>query len=167
MFPDKKEYNPYRVTYKTFSNALIYERIFIMFIDDEIKALFQDAVPANNNLKKESPCRSICKKIASYVIMPLLLSIFLYTVSFTSDIIQHSVTSFSQDQSSNNNNPQFITVQQSDEIKQTVSKVAIRESKHPNTIHNELKRLFQYHSYRTITYDNYMKIMPHLKARLE
>lgn len=135
-----------------------------MYIDDEIKTLFQNAVPANNNLKKKQALR-INKKRASYFITPLILSALLGTLSFVSEKTPN-FSLFSSKSDESNQAKQFITVKQSNEIKHIVKKVALYEKKHPNSIHNELKRLFGYNSYKSVTYDIYLKILPYLKQRL-
>lgn len=60
-----------------------------------------------------------------------------------------------------------ISHEQADEIKKLVKLVADKEDKHPNKIHNELKKKLNYTSYRNISRDTYEKIKLILKIRLK
>lgn len=136
-----------------------------MYIDDEIKTILQNSLPANNNSPKKGNSH-FKKKIKPYFITPLILSTLLYSVSFVFEK-NKSTSPLLQNISSTHQNTPFITVKQGNEIKKIVGLIALYEKKHPNTVHNELKRLFGYHSYKTISYDTYLKVMPHLKKRLD
>lgn len=61
---------------------------------------------------------------------------------------------------------QIISDEQADEIKSLVNQVSIKEGKHINTVHNELKRMFNYSRYRGITSDTFEKVKQVLQNRL-
>lgn len=58
-----------------------------------------------------------------------------------------------------------ITNQKALNLKQLVKMVSKCERRHINTIHSELKREFNYHSYRDINLSTYKKIIEHLNKR--
>ena len=59
-----------------------------------------------------------------------------------------------------------INTLQAENIKQMVKTVASCENKHPNRIHNELKKQFGYHSYKNIPPSIYEQIKTILNNRL-
>lgn len=59
----------------------------------------------------------------------------------------------------------LINAQEADNIKSLVRLVSQRENKHPNSVHNELKRLYGYYRYREIDHATYQKVVQNLQAR--
>lgn len=59
----------------------------------------------------------------------------------------------------------LINAHEADNIKSLVRLVSQRENKHPNSVHNELKRLYGYYRYREIDHVTYQKVVQNLQAR--
>lgn len=60
-----------------------------------------------------------------------------------------------------------ISIEKALEIKELVAAVSDCELKHPNTVHNELKRKLHYRNYKKVDYDTYLKIKEILVPRAE
>lgn len=59
----------------------------------------------------------------------------------------------------------FITNNQANEIKALVKQIATYQNKSPLTVHNELKKMFNYYRYREIDVATYEKVIAYLKGQ--
>ena len=130
-----------------------------MSIDKEINFLFQQANAANSN-KRVKAYKKYQTKLLTIVLI-FFIGYFTHFVlspnqlksAFATDLFCNETTHF---------------LSPTDKIKfrETVKKIALKEHKHPNTIHAELRKVFNYRSYHDLDKSQYNKICAHLNNRL-
>ncbi|MBO7245063.1 MAG: hypothetical protein J6V53_07300 [Alphaproteobacteria bacterium] len=127
-----------------------------MNIDNEINFLFKQATYANSNHKPFFYKNALSK-------FCLFLFIFLagFVISFIV-IPSQSKSEYTISESSE----EYISPVEKAAYKQIVKQISIKENRHPNSIHAELRKRFNYRSYLYLTKKQYDKIYKYLQARL-
>ena len=127
-----------------------------MNIDNEITHLFNQAVYANSNKKPHK-----YKKL--FLIISLLSFIFL-----AGFLCCFSYFSFQTKSNLISSKLEYITISPVEKLtyKKLIKQIALKEKRHPNSIHAELRKAFNYQSYYNLTKDQYNEIYTYLQTRL-
>ncbi len=128
-----------------------------MNIDNEINFLFQQATYANSN-KKPIRYKSLFQKLGTGII--IFIAGFVLCFSFISNPSVSALNSF------NSVKEEYINTYEKKAYKNIVKQISIKENRHPNSIHAELRKKFNYRSYLYLTKEQYEKIYTYLKTRL-
>lgn len=93
--------------------------------------------------------------IVPFICITLLGLAFIYTMNKESELVKNI-----------NQNQNINTNLNTNELKNLIYRVSVCESKHPNTVHNELKSVFGYHYYKKINNETALKVKNILIDRL-
>ena len=127
-----------------------------MNIDNEITYLFNQATYANSNNKPHN-----CKKLVFIIglLTFIIVGSFLFYFSFTPFQAKSAFTSEKVEYT-------YISPIEKLTYKKLVKQIALKEKRHPNSIHAELRKAFNYQSYYNLTKDQYKEIYTYLQTRL-
>ena len=127
-----------------------------MNIDNEITHLFYQAAYANSN-KKPYFSRKIFLK--SGLLLLIFFAGFFLCYSFFPSHEKSNILTIET-------NREYISPIEKLTFKKIVKQISIKEKRHPNSIHSELRKAFNYHSYSNLTKEKYNQIYSYLQTRL-
>lgn len=127
-------------------------------IDQEIKHLFQQATYANSN-KKSAQYKKISFKL--FLFMFISGFVFLMYFSFMPFTSISAIKDLNEIQSET-----YISPVEKLTYKKLIKQIALKEKRHPNSIHSELRKAFNYRSYFHLTKEQYQQIVSYLHTRL-
>ena len=127
-----------------------------MNIDNEITYLFNQATYANSNNKPHK-----YKKLFLIIGLSTFIIVggFLFSFSFTPFQAKSTFVSEKVDFA-------YISPIEKLTYKKLIKQIALKEKRHPNSIHAELRKAFNYQSYYNLTKDQYKEIYTYLQTRL-
>lgn len=129
-----------------------------MNIDNEIAHLFNQATYANSNNKPHRYKKLFFKiSLLSFIFMAGFLCCF----SFTPFHLKSKPTLALEEY-------EYIGISPIEKLtyKKLIKQIALKEKRHPNSIHAELRKAFNYQSYYNLTKDQYKEIYTYLQTRL-
>ena len=129
-----------------------------MNIDNEISRLFNQATYANSNNKPYKYKKLFFKTI---------LFSFIFTAGFLC-CFSFTPFHFQSKPSLDLEKHEYIGMSPIEKLtyKKLVRKIALKEKRHPNAIHSELRKAFNYQSYHNLTKNQYKEIYTYLQTRL-
>ena len=135
-----------------------------MQIDNELNRLFQQAVYANTNTKTSKQKNFLKKVIPFVVVSAVFFATGFATHHFITD--NETISSANKMRIYSANKDVLFSKSEKKKFKELVQKLAEKENKHPNKIHQELRKQFNDKSYHHLTKELYEKIIIYLKGRI-
>lgn len=128
-------------------------------IDQQIQNLFQQAAYANSN-KKTKNYKMITIKIATII--------FIYMLGFfTNHFLEISFNIHKTPETKIEKKYEKISYQDKVLFRSLVKRVAKKENKHVNSIHSELRKIFNYRSYHQLDKETFQRVCDYLRKRLK
>lgn len=167
-----------------------------MSVDDEIEQFLRNALPANSNKKSFSVLKSLfLKKAKSKKLYAVIATVFALIGTLFYAYPNEKVCAPQGNKSYYTHNPFYkncnysrtqkythkatsskskkydtkasIGAREQSIYKNAVEKLAVKENKHVNAIHNEMRYKFKFNSYKDIPMSLYNKAIKYIHERLE